>query len=169
MCSPSSVPEGNDEQAEEHVEAVTICETPSGYTARLPRIRTAKLLFEPSRGLERKHSGSTENQWPLKIRLQTQGPLVLADCRPQHSFCIHCPSSGGGGPSSTTSFASPSTALELSFVSPVGLHPSSAPSCQTLVHPSMCPNCERCLVVRSGHGPQAEVAQGVGPGPLVEL
>ena len=26
-----------------------------------------------------------------------------------------------------------------------------------------------CLVVRSGHGPQAEVAQGVGPGPLVEL
>ena len=25
------------------------------------------------------------------------------------------------------------------------------------------------LVVRSGHGPQAEVAQGVGPGPLVEL
>ena len=30
-------------------------------------------------------------------------------------------------------------------------------------------NCEGCLVVRSGHGPQAEVAQGVGPGPLVEL
>ena len=29
--------------------------------------------------------------------------------------------------------------------------------------------CEGCLVVRSGHGPQAEVAQGVGPGPLVEL
>ena len=28
--------------------------------------------------------------------------------------------------------------------------------------------CEGCLVVRSGHGPQAEVAQGVGPGPLVE-
>ena len=27
--------------------------------------------------------------------------------------------------------------------------------------------CEGCLVVRSGHGPQAEVAQGVGPGPLV--
>ena len=26
-----------------------------------------------------------------------------------------------------------------------------------------------CLVVRSDHGPQAEVAQGVGPGPLVEL
>ena len=24
-------------------------------------------------------------------------------------------------------------------------------------------------MVRSGHGPQAEVAQGVGPGPLVEL
>ena len=30
-------------------------------------------------------------------------------------------------------------------------------------------NCEGCLVVRSGHGPQAEVAQGFGPGPLVEL
>ena len=29
--------------------------------------------------------------------------------------------------------------------------------------------CEGCLVVRSDHGPQAEVAQGVGPGPLVEL
>ena len=29
--------------------------------------------------------------------------------------------------------------------------------------------CEGCLVVRRGHGPQAEVAQGVGPGPLVEL
>ena len=29
--------------------------------------------------------------------------------------------------------------------------------------------CEVCLVVRSDHGPQAEVAQGVGPGPLVEL
>ena len=29
--------------------------------------------------------------------------------------------------------------------------------------------CEGCLVVRSGHGPQAEVAQGVGPGPFVEL
>ena len=29
--------------------------------------------------------------------------------------------------------------------------------------------CEGCLVFRSGHGPQAEVAQGVGPGPLVEL
>ena len=29
--------------------------------------------------------------------------------------------------------------------------------------------CEGCLVVRSGHGPQAEVAQGVGPEPLVEL
>ena len=29
--------------------------------------------------------------------------------------------------------------------------------------------CEGCLVVRSGHGPQAEVAQGVGPQPLVEL
>ena len=28
--------------------------------------------------------------------------------------------------------------------------------------------CEGCLVVRSGHGPQAEVAQGVGPEPLVE-
>ena len=28
-------------------------------------------------------------------------------------------------------------------------------------------NCEGCLVVRSGHGPQAEVAQGIGPGPLV--
>ena len=27
----------------------------------------------------------------------------------------------------------------------------------------------RGLVVRSGHGPQAEVAQGFGPGPLVEL
>ena len=31
------------------------------------------------------------------------------------------------------------------------------------------PKCEGCLVVRSGHGPQAEVAQGVGPQPLVEL
>ena len=29
-------------------------------------------------------------------------------------------------------------------------------------------SCEGCLVVRSGHGPQAEVAQGVGPKPLVE-
>ena len=29
--------------------------------------------------------------------------------------------------------------------------------------------CEGCFVVRSGHGPQAEVAQGFGPGPLVEL
>ena len=28
--------------------------------------------------------------------------------------------------------------------------------------------CEGCLVVRSGHGPQAEVAQGVGPKLLVE-
>ena len=28
--------------------------------------------------------------------------------------------------------------------------------------------CEGCLVVRSGHGPQAEVAQGVGLEPLVE-
>ena len=30
-------------------------------------------------------------------------------------------------------------------------------------------DCEGCLVVRSGHGLQAEVAQGVGPQPLVEL
>ena len=30
------------------------------------------------------------------------------------------------------------------------------------------PACEGCLVVGGGHGPQAEVAQGVGPGPLVE-
>ena len=29
--------------------------------------------------------------------------------------------------------------------------------------------CEGCLMVGSDHGPQAEVAQGVGPGPLVEL
>ena len=29
--------------------------------------------------------------------------------------------------------------------------------------------CEGCLVVRSGHGPQAEVAQGFGLQPLVEL
>ena len=28
--------------------------------------------------------------------------------------------------------------------------------------------CEGCLVVGCDHGPQAEVAQGVGPGPLVE-
>ena len=28
--------------------------------------------------------------------------------------------------------------------------------------------CEGCLVVDVTHGPQAEVAQGVGPGPLVE-
>ena len=28
--------------------------------------------------------------------------------------------------------------------------------------------CAGCLVVGGGHGPQAEVAQGVGPGPLVE-
>ena len=27
--------------------------------------------------------------------------------------------------------------------------------------------CEGCLVVGGGHGPQAEVAQGVGHGPLV--
>ena len=29
--------------------------------------------------------------------------------------------------------------------------------------------CEGCLVVRGGHGPQAEVAQGFGLEPLVEL
>ena len=29
-------------------------------------------------------------------------------------------------------------------------------------------SCEGCLVVGCDHGPQAEVAQGVGPGPLVE-
>ena len=29
--------------------------------------------------------------------------------------------------------------------------------------------CEGCLMVGCDHGPQAEVAQGVGPGPLVEL
>ena len=34
---------------------------------------------------------------------------------------------------------------------------------EVLTHP-----CEGCLVVRSGHGPQAEVAQGVGPKLLVE-
>ena len=28
--------------------------------------------------------------------------------------------------------------------------------------------CEGCLVVGCDHGPQAEVAQGFGPGPLVE-
>ena len=28
--------------------------------------------------------------------------------------------------------------------------------------------CEGCLVVGCHHGPEAEVAQGVGPGPLVE-
>ena len=28
--------------------------------------------------------------------------------------------------------------------------------------------CEGCLVVGCDHGPQAEVAQGVGPEPLVE-
>ena len=28
--------------------------------------------------------------------------------------------------------------------------------------------CEGCLMVGCDHGPQAEVAQGVGPGPLVE-
>ena len=28
--------------------------------------------------------------------------------------------------------------------------------------------CDGCLVVGCDHGPQAEVAQGVGPGPLVE-
>ena len=33
----------------------------------------------------------------------------------------------------------------------------------------VCAYCEGCLVVRSGHGPQAEVAQGFGPQPLVEL
>ena len=32
-----------------------------------------------------------------------------------------------------------------------------------------CGKCEGCLVVRSGHGPQAEVAQGFGLQPLVEL
>ena len=32
-----------------------------------------------------------------------------------------------------------------------------------------CPQCEGCLMVGCDHGPQAEVAQGVGPGPLVEL
>ena len=30
-------------------------------------------------------------------------------------------------------------------------------------------NCEESLMVGSDYGPQAEVAQGVGPGPLVEL
>ena len=29
-------------------------------------------------------------------------------------------------------------------------------------------HCEGCLVVGGGHGPQAEVAQGFGPEPLVE-
>ena len=33
---------------------------------------------------------------------------------------------------------------------------------------SACELCEGCLVVGCDHGPQAEVAQGVGPGPLVE-
>ena len=32
-----------------------------------------------------------------------------------------------------------------------------------------CNSCEGCLVVRGGHGPQAEVAQGFGLEPLVEL
>ena len=31
-----------------------------------------------------------------------------------------------------------------------------------------CTFCEGCLMVGCDHGPQAEVAQGVGPGPLVE-
>ena len=46
------------------------------------------------------------------------------------------------------------------------LEPSMRQWCQTPRMPCMC---EGCLVVRSGHGPQAEVAQGVGPEPLVEL
>ena len=51
-----------------------------------------------------------------------------------------------------------------SFPTPQGL--------QSVRHPSKFPprkECEGCLVVRSGHGPQAEVAQTFGPGPLVEL
>ena len=32
----------------------------------------------------------------------------------------------------------------------------------------LCSGCEGCLVLGCDHGPQAEVAQGVGPGPLVE-
>ena len=32
----------------------------------------------------------------------------------------------------------------------------------------LCEICEGCLMVGCDHGPQAEVAQGVGPGPLVE-
>ena len=47
---------------------------------------------------------------------------------------------------------------------------TSSLSCNVLNPGKIChSNCEGCLVVRSGHGPQAEVAQGVGPGPLVEL
>ena len=47
---------------------------------------------------------------------------------------------------------------------PSGLHPSGPHFFQVWA-PTLC---EGCLVVRSGHDPQAEVAQGVGPGPLVE-
>ena len=46
-------------------------------------------------------------------------------------------------------------------------HASSRASSQPAVE--ACLTCEGCLVVRSGHGPQAEVAQGVEPEPLVEL
>ena len=46
---------------------------------------------------------------------------------------------------------------------------SSSTSGRSGASPAGSSSCEGCLVVRSGHGPQAEVAQGVGPGPLVEL
>ena len=41
-----------------------------------------------------------------------------------------------------------------------------APAARPTTH--ACAACEGCLMVGCDHGPQAEVAQGVGPGPLVE-
>ena len=48
---------------------------------------------------------------------------------------------------------------------------ASKPDCESREEPEEHKRytCEGCLMVGSDHGPQAEVAQGVGPGPLVEL
>ena len=123
-CAPSSVPEDQSEQAEEHVKAVTTCRHQAVTLKDCSVIRTAKLLFEPQSGLERKHSGKSlkiiclstfdfkhQAWWPWRIGV--------------HSM-LHTLSGDGGEPSTTTSFAFPRRALEQSSVSPEGLLPSSA-------------------------------------------
>ena len=44
----------------------------------------------------------TGNPWPLNPRFHSHVLAVLADWRLQQSVHIHCPSSGGGGPFSTS-------------------------------------------------------------------